>query len=354
MKADIVYHNLLQKILHEGVIKEDRTGTGTISIFGEKIEFDLREGFPLLTTKKVFAKGIIAELLWFINGDTNIKYLVDQGVNIWSDWPYAAYLKKANTEEPNTDILVDDVDKNCLRPYNMAEFTEAIKDDYIIDPHSPFRTTFAKEFGELGPVYGKQWRDFQGVDQFKNLIDRLQSHPDCRRLIVNSWDSSQIKDMALPPCHLMYQCNTQVMTIDERRAEWCKLLGKSIHYGINQEHEDLDAMEFPSRYINMIWYQRSIDSILGLPFNIASYAILLQMLGLEVNMIPKKLIGMLADTHIYSNHIEQTKLQLSRDPNKHPSPTMKINKKDIFNYTLEDFTLEGYESYPGIKALIAV
>jgi thymidylate synthase len=261
------YHDLMQHILEKGVKKEDRTGTGTISVFGYQMRFDLSEGFPLVTTKKLHTKSIIHELLWFLTGDTNIKYLKDNGVKIWDEW--------------------------------------------------------ADENGNLGPVYGHQWRswptaDGGTIDQIAQLIDMIKTNPDSRRLMVSAWNVADVNKMALPPCHSLFQ----FYVADGKLS--CQL------------------------------YQRSADVFLGVPFNIASYALLTMMVAQVCDLKLGDFVHTFGDTHLYSNHIEQANLQLSRE--LRPLPTLKINPdvKDIFAFTFEDFTLEGYDPHPHIKAEVAV
>ena len=261
------YLDLLQHILDNGVQKTDRTGTGTISCFGYQMRFDLQKGFPLVTTKKVHMKSIIHELLWFLKGETNIAYLKENGVSIWNEW--------------------------------------------------------ADENGELGPVYGKQWRSWEGpdgkvIDQISDVIKQIKTNPDSRRLIVSAWNVADLPDMALMPCHTLFQ-----FYVAENKLS-CQL------------------------------YQRSADVFLGVPFNIASYALLTMMIAQVCDLEPGDFIHTFGDVHIYNNHIEQVKLQLSRTP--YPLPVMKLNKnvKDIFQFTYNDFTLESYTSHPAIKAPVAV
>lgn len=261
------YHDLMKRVLAEGTKKEDRTGTGTLSVFGHQMRFNLNEGFPLVTTKKCHMKSIIHELLWFLQGDSNIKYLKDNGVSIWDEW--------------------------------------------------------ADENGNLGPVYGVQWRswkthDGRTVDQIKNLIDMIKKNPDSRRLIVSAWNVSDVDKMALPPCHTMFQ----FYVADGKLS--CQL------------------------------YQRSADIFLGVPFNIASYALLTHMVAQVCGLGVGDFVHTFGDAHLYLNHIEQTQLQLSREP--FALPTIKINPdvKDIFGFKFEDFTLENYQSHPHIKAPVAV
>ena len=261
------YLDLLDRILTEGVKKEDRTGTGTISVFGNQMRFNLEEGFPLLTTKKLHLKSIIYELLWFLRGDTNIKYLKDHGVSIWDEW--------------------------------------------------------ADENGELGPVYGHQWRSWPDenggtIDQIQNVVNQIRNNPDSRRMIVSAWNVAEVERMALPPCHTMFQ-----------------------FYVANGR-------------LSLQLYQRSADTFLGVPFNIASYALLLQMMAQVTGLKAGDFIHTTGDTHLYLNHIEQAKLQLTRAPR--PLPCMVINPdvKDIFDFKYEDFQLEGYDPWPHIKAAVSV
>ena len=261
------YLDLLDRILTEGVKKEDRTGTGTISVFGNQMRFNLEDGFPLLTTKKLHLKSIIYELLWFLRGDTNIKYLKDHGVSIWDEW--------------------------------------------------------ADENGELGPVYGHQWRSWPDenggtIDQIQNVVNQIKNNPDSRRMIVSAWNVAEVERMALPPCHTMFQ-----------------------FYVANGR-------------LSLQLYQRSADTFLGVPFNIASYALLLQMMAQVTGLKAGDFIHTTGDTHLYLNHIEQAKLQLTRTPR--PLPRMIINPdvKDIFDFKYEDFQLEGYDPWPHIKAAVSV
>ena len=290
------YLDLCRYILEKGHYKDDRTGTGTYSIFGYQTRYNLEEGFPLLTTKKVFLRGIIHELLWFISGDTNIKYLVDNNVHIWDDWAYEKYVK---SEDFNGD--------------SMERFAEHIKS---LDKNDPF----VLKYGELGPVYGRQWRNFneEGVDQLANLIDQIKKNPNSRRLIISAWNPAEVDQMALPPCHSVMQ----FYVIDGKLS--CQL------------------------------YQRSADIFLGVPFNIASYSLFTMMIAQVCGLGVGEFIHTMGDAHIYSNHLDQIKLQLSREPR--PLPKMKINPnvKSIFDFKITDFELEGYDPYPAIKGAVAV
>lgn len=285
------YLDLIKEILENGEIRKDRTGVGTISKFGTQSRYDLREGFPLVTTKKLYIRGIIHEMLWFIKGDTNIQYLVQNKVNIWNEWPYEIFKKSSD-----------------FKNETLQEFAEKIKSD----------NDFAKKHGDLGPVYGKQWRDFNGIDQFAELIEGLKKNPFSRRHIISAWNPAEVKDMALPPCHSLFQ-----------------------FYVSNDGFIDLQL------------YQRSGDTFLGIPFNIASYSLLLTLVAMECNLKPRFFIHTIGDAHIYQNHQEQVNLQLTRTPMK--LPEIKINNfKSIYDVKFEDIEIVGYESYPAIKGEVAV
>ncbi len=285
------YLDLVKKVLNEGIKKEDRTGTGTISYFGYQMRFNLEDGFPLLTTKRVHLKSIIHELLWFIAGDTNIKYLVDHDVRIWNEWPYAAFQKSAEYQGET-----------------IEEFVEKIKTN----------DAFAKKYGNLGPVYGKQWRNFNGVDQLEWLINEIRKNPTSRRLIISAWNPSEIEDMALPPCHCFMQ-----FYVNEGKLS-CQL------------------------------YQRSADIFLGVPFNIASYSLFTMMIAQVCNLKPGTFVHTIGDAHIYLNHLEQVNRQLKREPRALPTMRLNPNVKSIYDFTFEDFTLEGYNPHKGIKGKVAV
>lgn len=338
------YQELLQTILDYGKDKKDRTGTGTKSIFGYTIRWDMSQGFPLLTTKKMPMKTIATELKWFLKGDTNIKYLVDNGCNIWNGDAYKRY-----------------ADIECNPPHDHSlsqkEFIDNIK---ISDK-------FAEKWGELGPIYGKQWRNWteyyveklnggnpiiveRTKDQIANLIEELKTNPDSRRLMVSAWSVGELDQMTLPPCHYGFQMYTTELTLEERQLEFCHRLGKSIQYAKNLNHADLDSDYVPKRKISLMWNQRSVDVFLGLPFNIASYALLLKLIAKEVNMVPDQLIGNLGDTHLYLNHLDQAKEQLKREP--YCLPELKVSKVDILNGDF-NYELHSYESHPSIKAQLS-
>lgn len=296
------YQNLLSDILKNGVIeKNERTGTGTKKVYGRMLRFDLSCGFPLLTTKKMFTKGVIYELLWMISGNSNIRYLVQNGINIWNEWPYQNYITK-NKLEKKYPIYGE----KWLA--EKERFVEKIKND----------SKFAKKWGNCGPFYGVQWRNFSGVDQLSWVINEIKKNPGSRRLIVNAWNAPLIDKMALPPCHVMYQFNVAK--------------GK----------------------LSCMMYQRSVDTFLGLPFNIASYALLTLMVAQVTGYKPGSLVMALADTHLYLNHIKQTRQQLERKPYKLPRMKLNPKVKSIFDFKFEDFELVGYKFHPPIKAEISV
>ncbi len=290
------YLDLLQHILDNGSPKNDRTGTGTISTFGYQMRFDLSKDFPLLTTKKVHLKAIIYELLWFIKGDTNIKYLVDNNVKIWNEWPYRNFQKSADYHHETLD-----------------EFVDKIRNDDV----------FAKKHGNLGPVYGRQWRHFEGpdgkyVDQLTQVINDIKTKPQSRRLIINSWNPPLVPEMALPPCHMMF------------------------HFYVNDNK------------LSCLLYQRSADSFLGVPFNIASYALLTMMIAQVTNLEVGEFIHTLGDAHIYNDHLEQVNLQLSRTPRALPKMTLNKEITHIEDFKYEDFKLTNYHPYPKIKGQVSV
>ena len=288
MKA---YLDLCRHVMEHGTFKMDRTKTGTKSVFGYQMRFDLNEGFPLLTTKKVHLKSIIHELLWFISGDTNIKYLVENGVRIWNDWPYEIYKKSKDYQGESMD-----------------EYVEKIKND----------AEFASKYGDLGPVYGAQWRNFNGVDQIKYILDELKNNPNSRRMILSAWNPSEIHSMALPPCHTLIQ----------------------FYVADNK--------------LSLQLYQRSADIFLGVPFNIASYALLLMMVAQVTGYELGEFVHTLGDTHIYQNHFDQINLQLSRQPKQPPKMVINPNVKSLFDFKFEDFELKDYHPHPGIKGKVAV
>ena len=331
---DLDYQKLLSDIMRDGKIKMDRTGTGTKSLFGKQIRHDMRFGFPLLTTKKMAWKTMVTELLWFLKGDTNIKYLVDNGCNVWNGDAYKRY----------KNVWEYDLDE----PLSMEGFVQRIKTD----------PDFAHVWGELGPIYGAQWRKWPSnglagghVDQIRNLIHQLKTNPDSRRLMVSAWNVDDLEHMVLPPCHYGFQVYTTEMSIKERRMRWAKSVGHNEYYAVNLDHEDLDERGFPSRKISLMWNQRSVDTFLGLPFNIASYGLLLTILGKAVNMIPDELIGNLGDTHLYLDHLNQASKQITREPFELPyvEVDLPVSGK-LEDLTHEHIRLHDYQCHEQIKA----
>ena len=371
---DKKYQDLLQDILDNGITKTDRTGTGTISVFGRQIKHKMTQGFPLLTTKKMAWKSIVVELLWFLRGDTNIKYLVENGCNIWNGDAYKNYTKEVNEiidgykcgdimgTQPHIEKLFSNPDD--LTPLTQDEFINLIKID----------DEFAKEWGKLGPIYGAQWRKWGGLqdltddnkpiylDQISNLIKDLKTNPDSRRLMVNAWNVGELDKMVLPPCHYGFQVYTRKLSGEEMWDLLKKKVGEEKFESMVNDlvpfggglSEELESHNIPKRSISLMWNQRSVDTFLGLPFNIASYGLLLEILAKEVNMVPEDLIGNLGDVHLYSNHIEQAKEQINREPYKN-LPTLKFKECPITGVSMEyqsiaQFQIEDYQSHPPIKA----
>ena len=347
---DKQYQDLLQTILDYGVEKKDRTGTGTKSIFGYTIRHNMSEGFPVLTTKKMAWKTMVTELLWFLRGDTNIKFLVDNGCHIWDGDAYKNYLIEDTKVLPN--MSKEKMTELGFR-LTKEEFINKIKTD----------DKFAKKWADLGPVYGKQWRSWDAhnkydidptpVDQIQNLINDLKTNPDSRRLMVNAWNVGELDQMVLPPCHYGFQVYTRELNLDERIDIYN---GGRIPMNQSSDyfHEHMDMYGIPHRAISLMWNQRSVDTFLGLPFNIASYGLLLTILAKEVNMVPDQLIGNLGDTHLYLNHLEQAKEQIGREPFElstlNQFPTYEGSRPSIESYVVGDFTLKDYQSHESIKA----
>ena len=386
---DSKYQDLLQDILDNGVVKTDRTGTGTISVFGRQIKHKMSQGFPLLTTKKMAWKTMVTELLWFLKGDTNIKYLVNNGCNIWNGDAFKNYTKEVNQlidgymcgdimgMQPHIEDMFSNPDD--LTPLTQEEFINKIKTN----------DEFAEHWGDLGPIYGKQWRKWKyqenewydghthypeistSIDQISNLVQQLKTNPDSRRLMVSAWNVAELGQMILPPCHYGFQVYTRELTGEERWELLKKKVGDDkfklmvddmVPFGGGLS-EELQSYNIPKRAISLMWNQRSVDTFLGLPFNIASYGLLLEILAREVNMVTEDLIGNLGDVHLYSNHIEQAKEQIDREPYKN-LPTLTFSPIPLahFEHHLDSFTdyikesqphqfiIEGYESHPSIKA----
>lgn len=311
------YLNLCNYILENGYKREDRTHTGTYSVFGYQMRFDLSEGFPLLTTKRVPFRLVASELLWFIKGDTNIKYLLENNNNIWNEWAFDKWIKSSEYNGPDMENFgirsQKDPDFNEAYQAQMKIFKEQILND----------DDFAKKYGDLGSVYGKQWRKWktssnETIDQLREVIDSIKQNPNSRRHIVSAWNPEDIPNMALPPCHTLFQ----FYVADGKLS--CQL------------------------------YQRSGDVFLGVPFNIASYALLTHLIAKECNLEVGEFVHTLGDAHIYSNHVEQVKKQLSREPRKLPKLILNNEKESIFDYEITDMSIEGYNPHPSIKAPIAV
>ena len=367
------YQQLLGDILDNGVDKKDRTGTGTLSVFGRQIRHKMSEGFPLLTTKKMAWKVMVAELLWFLRGDTNIKFLLDYDCHIWDGDAFKNFM---NNSEGDPDLI-----------WNQEQFIKKIKTD----------EEFAHKWGNLGPIYGAQWRswekrkvvndsellpeyfdDTELIDQIKNLINELKSNPDSRRLMVSAWNVGELDQMVLPPCHYGFQVYTRELSLNERSELFIKKYPNKSVDDFKPNGMEIQSMEhqlstrynnanIPTRAISLMWNQRSVDTFLGLPFNIASYGLLLEIIAREVNMIPDELIGNLGDVHLYKNHIEQAKEQISRTPFELPS--VKITEREwylhelvkskseernferkIRSYRPDCFELVDYQSHDKIKA----
>ena len=425
-KLDKQYTDLLQDILDNGTQKKDRTGTGTLSVFSREIRHKMSDGFPLITTKKMYFKGIVTELLWFLRGDTNIKYLVDNDCHIWDGDAYKKY-ENALRFARKMQSSISNVDGSEWEAISKEEFIERIKTDDV----------FASKWGDLGKIYGKQWRewtyltrenkvDIEGIDesicgvdmfdgygyyrtfdQIANLIHDLKTNPDSRRLIVNAWNVGELDEMTLPPCHYGFQCYTRELSLFDRTTYAIDVLGYEalLDYGHSQNDDDkildfLNNFNVPTRALSLKWNQRSVDTPLGLPFNVASYGLLLEILAKEVNMIPDELIGSLGDCHIYLNQIDGVKEQIGREMTSEERsdwlrnriiaenngdfvnvpgewmndinipkrtrepfslPTLKHMKTDNFYKSLSedqslythldntDFQLENYQSHPAIK-----
>ena len=376
------YQQLLGDILENGVNKKDRTGTGTLSVFGRQIRHKMSEGFPLLTTKKMAWNVMVAELLWFLRGDTNIKFLLDYDCHIWDGDAFKNYTKEVDEiidgyrsgdimgTQPHIESMFSDSDK--LIPLTKDEFIKKIKTD----------EEFAKTWGDLGPIYGKQWRNWNEfsepgwdsfkIDQIQNLINELKTNPDSRRLMVSAWNVGQLDEMVLPPCHYGFQVYTRELQVWERLVLVSKTYKdfSPFDFEISTEisHSEIDKLyPVPSRAISLMWNQRSVDTFLGLPFNIASYGLLLEIIAKEVNMVPDELIGNLGDVHLYKNHIEQAKEQMYRRP--YDLPKVQITERNwyqhelvkehlgektfdqkIMSYRPDCFELIGYQSHEKIKA----
>ncbi len=347
MQATHEYHKLLQRILDKGTVKENRTGIDTVSIFNHTLELDMNQGFPLITTKKMYTKGIIGELLWFLTGSTDIRDLWKRDIKVWDGNWYDYYLKAAEKA-------------GIKDPYTIEELKER-QDDPVLQ----------QGIFEMGPIYGKQWVNWElpnysrehveygepnthHINQISQVMDKLINSPDDRRMMVSAWNIADITKMCLPPCHWAFELYTEELTMQER-YQWCKdnnVELEMLEAGLENVYDDMRANGVPTRRLSLKWHQRSVDTFLGLPFNIASYAFLLHMFADQANMVPGKLIGDLTNVHIYENHIDLVKEQLTRAPFKYKAPKLILEKaENIFSYTLDNFKIEGYESYPNWKSV---
>jgi thymidylate synthase len=367
---DKSYQQLLSDVLENGHKKNDRTGTGTISVFGRQIRHKMSQGFPVLTTKKMAWKTMVTELIWFLRGDTSIQFLIDNNCHIWDGDAYKKFLTKASEvkqayldgdllgTQPHIESMFSN--PNSLTILTQNEFINKIKTD----------SEFSKTWSQLGPVYGKQWRNWTNqskknhyvtpgepthnnkrIDQIDNLINDLKTNPDSRRLMVSAWNVGEIDQMTLPPCHYGFQVYTRELSLEERVKYYETTFGR-LHF-IPPTIDLLNKENIPTRAISLMWSQRSCDLFLGIPFNIASYGLLLEIIAKEVNMIPDELIGNLGDVHLYTNHIEQAKEQITRIPFELPTLKFYSNKEsmdDISHYEIEDFELLDYQSHSSIKA----
>ena len=329
------YRALLGTLLENSTIKSDRTGTGTRSVFGRQIRHSMKDGFPLLTTKRMAVKTMMTELKWFLKGDTNIKYLVDNGCKVWNGDAYKKYKEEKGTL--GMDAFIDNIKTN---------------------------EGFAKNWGELGPIYGKQWRSWteyyveklnggnpmvveRTSDQIANLINELKTNPDSRRLMVSAWNVGELSEMTLPPCHYGFQMYTKQLSFNERWSLYSDKQYNGNGLGMINALDYMDDEGIPTRSISLMWNQRSVDTFLGLPFNIASYAALLCLIAEEVNMVPDQLIGNLGDVHLYSNHIDQAMEQLDREI--YDLPTVEFSNINILDGEF-DYEVKDYKYHPSIKA----
>lgn len=374
-KLDKQYTHLVTKILENDRKKSDRTGTGTMSIFGHQMRFNMEDGFPLLTIRKIHTRSVIHELLWFLSsydddynkfGNTNIRYLLDNGVTFWSEWPYEEYKKRIKYS-------------GLERPLSLKEFEYRIKND----------DQFAIEYGSIGPGYGEQWLNsgslelienidsrvkergdegeptssvtkrkitkLDGVNQIDNVIETLKKNPDSRRIIVDAWNPMRLDEMLLPPCHMMFQFYSVKMKPMERYHAYNKWIKENEYDDTGMTHEQgMKHYKFPTRYLSLQLYQRSVDVGLGLPFNIAEYSLLLYMISKIVNMIPYEFIWTGGDTHIYNNHIDQLKDIINRNPKELPKLIINDNVKSIYDFRYDDFKILDYEPHPNVKMEVSV
>lgn len=371
--VDKQYIDLLKDVLENGTKKADRTGVGTYSVFGRMMRFDMSEGFPLLTTKKIFTKAMFHELLWFIKGGDNIKYLVDNDVKIWNEWPYKKFVETEKKEledfmKANPDVLID------FQHTTMEQFVQSIKED---KHYFSGEAGFAEKWGGLGPVYGKQWVDWQtntfnevapgefefgSINQIDQVIDMLKNNPDSRRIMVSAWNPGDLPKQLLPPCHYAFQLWSRELTAVEREDYYAKQKNYTEQERMEMNpnctdedvHEIMNEEGIPKRSVSLMFQMRSVDCLLGMPFDIGSYAGLLTMIAHCTDMVPNELIVNSGDTHIYLNHIEQVKEQITRTHFKLPTISFNPTTKNIYEIKYEDFVINNYECHPPIKADVAV
>lgn len=403
------YHDLMAEVFAKGTPKKDRTGTGTLSIFGHQMRFNLQEGFPLVTTKRCHLRSIIHELLWFLKGDTNIQYLKDNGVTIWDEWCLAEdeVVNKPLVKSERAKLAVEGeyCKEDLLQLIKKLDKMGPVAGQQYLDEMGVPKTlpSIMRRAGDLGPVYGKQWRAWQHheiiaaddkegldnatskggewiaggddlmngdttpyvyrfeTDQIAKVMDQLKNDPDNRRIIVSAWNVADLDDMALAPCHAFFQFYTREMSLDER-VQWAEendneLWSDYIHATFVDENTRLgwlDKAGVPTRKLSCQLYQRSCDIFLGLPFNIASYALLIHMFAQQANMVVGDFVWTGGDVHLYSNHLEQARTQLGRTPRPLPKLIIKRKPDSIFDYKFEDFDIEGYDPHPAIKAPVAI
>lgn len=375
------YLDMARHVLETGVEKKDRTGTGTLSVFGYQMRFDLGEGFPLVTTKKCHMRSIIHELLWFLKGDTNIQYLTDNGVTIWDEWALKedeiVEYPMSNSDRVGyavTNGLWSDGGSRLIAKLNkLGEEEGNLYLDTLGVPRSEKYVNRKK--GDLGPVYGKQWRNWdatsrrgmiagqaESIDQIAVVMDQLRKDPDSRRIIVSAWNVAELSQMALAPCHAFFQFYTRELSFEERE-KWVIMNDEDekLENYLNERMVDKELNEMwmndrnvPTRTLSCQLYQRSADVFLGVPFNIASYALLIHMVAQQVNMVPEEFVWTGGDVHLYSNHLEQIKEQLTREPRPLPKLVIKHKPASIFEYNFIDFELQDYDSHPAIKAPVAI
>lgn len=348
--VDRQYLDLLRDTLENGSHKETRSG-GVISVFDRNVRIDMKEGFPMLTTKKLFIRGSIHEMLWMLSGNTNIKYLVENNVHIWDDDAYRWYKTLVANHNALSTESIDVLEKEMFLENVINQNTLFVEDE-----KSQRQVLYT--FGDLGPVYGHQWRSFgmKGIDQIQQIIETLKNHPDDRRIMCMAWNPNDLDEMALPPCHYGFQLYTRELSNVERLQWLWEHSNGEYDEWKNPTTEMLDGLNVPKRELSLKWTQRSCDLFLGVPLNISGYAIILSLIAQCVNMTVGVLSGTFGDCHIYDAHVDAVKEQLSRDPNLYKLPKLVLNDKidNIFDFTINDIKIEGYESYPKITAPLCV